>query len=162
MVHQDQSIPMKDDDMSCQLRVGTLEHILAMARDPEGAIINGLYFPLPLSAIKDPLSSETEAWRLTEGLPFCKSKAVYPTSEMRWGLASTRCARHWTHIDSDGLATFVDVINGEKIWILLKPYLDGEPDPSGHIDVYLEDFNPAQVNPTWEAEAVLLTPGTRL
>jgi hypothetical protein len=158
----DQSVPIIGGDMTCQLRIGTLDHILEMARDPNGAIINGLSFPLPLSAIKrDKLCSEIEAWRLTEGLPFCQ-KAAYPTSEMRWGLASTGGSRHWVHLDSDGLATFVDVIHGKKWWILLRPHLEGEPDPSAHVDLYLNDFDPAVAVKTWEAEAVLLTPGTRL
>ena len=66
------------------------------------------------------------------------------------------------HLDSDGTATFVDVKVGKKWWILLKPHLDGELDPSAHVDLYLNDFDPAIAVKTWEAEAVLLTPGTRL
>jgi hypothetical protein len=159
----DQSVPIIDGDMSGQLRIGTLEHILENARDPNGAIINGLSFPLPLSAVKrDKISSEIEAWRLTEGLPFCTKKALYPTSEMRWGLASTAGSRHWTHLDCDGLATIVDPISGKKLWILLQPYLAGEPDASANVELYLNDYDPAVVVKTWEAEAVLLTPGTRL
>ena len=149
--------------MSAQLRVGTLEDILGMALDPNGAIVNGLSFPLPLSAIKrDKLSSEIEAWRLTEGLPFCRNKALYPTSDMRWGLAATAGARHWTHVDCDGLATVVELLCGLKWWILLKPDLPGEPDPSAHVDLFLNDFDPSVVVKTWDAEAVLLMPGTRL
>jgi hypothetical protein len=145
------------------MRVGTLEDILDTARDPNGAIINGLSFPLPLSAIqKDKFSSEIEAWRLTEGLPFCNNKALYPNSEMRWGLASTAGARHWVHVDCNGLATFVDLLCGGKWWIIFRPHLDGEPDASSHVDLFLDDFDPAVVVKTWDAEAVLLTPGTRL
>jgi hypothetical protein len=134
-----------------------------MSRDPNGTIINGLSFPLPLSAIKrDKLCSEIEAWRLTEGLPFCTKKALYPTLEMRWGLASTAGSRHWPHLDCDGLVTFVDIICGKKWWILLRPFLEGEPDASAHVELFLNDFDPAVAVKTWEAEAVLLTPGTRL
>jgi len=149
--------------MSCQLRVGTLEHILENAHNPNGAIINGLSFPLPLSAIKrDQLCGEVEAWRLTEGLPYRTKKALYPTSDMRWGLVSTAGSRHWAHLDCDGLATFVDMLRGKKWWILLRPHLEGEPDASAHVDVYLNDYDPAVAVKTWDAEAVLLTPGTRL
>jgi hypothetical protein len=159
----DQSIPILNGDMSCQLRIGTLEHIMENAWNPDGAIINGLSFPLPLSAVnRDKLCSEIEAWRLSEGLPFCTKKALYPSSEMRWGLASTAGSRHWVHVDSDGLATFVDPIAGKKWWILLRPHMEGEPDASAHIDLYLNDYDPAVVVKTWEAEAVLLAPGTRL
>lgn len=158
----DQSIPVVDD-LTVQLRIGTLEHILDMARDPNGAIINGLSFPLPLSAIKrDKLSSDIEAWRLTEGLPFCTEKASYPTADVRWGLASTAGSRHWPHLDSDGLATFLDLLTGRKLWILLRPHLDNEPDAASHVDVFLDDYDPSVVVKTWDAEAVFLTPGTRL
>ena len=160
---EDQSIPVVEGDMSAQLRVGTLEDILNMAQDPDGAIVNGPSFPLPLSAVKrDKLSSEVEAWRLTEGLPFCRDKALYPTAAMRWGLAATAGARHWLHLDCDGLGTVVDLLCGSKWWILLKPHLYGEPDSTAHIDLFLDNFDPSVVVKTWDAEAVLLTPGTRL
>ena len=134
-----------------------------MARDPDGAIINGLSFPLPLSAIKkDHINSDIEAWRLTEGLRFCTEKALYPTAEMRWGLASTAGARHWMHLDCDGLGTFVDVVCGGKWWLLFKPHLEGESQSSAHTDLYLNDFDPAIAVETWDVEAVYLTPGTRL
>lgn len=134
-----------------------------MARDPKGAIVNGLSFPLPLSAVKrDKLSSEVEAWRLTEGLPFCGNNTLYPKAAMRWGLASTAGARSWTHLDCDGMATFVDVICGKKYWILFRPHLEGEADPFAHVDLYLHDYDPAISVDTWDAEAVLLEPGTRL
>lgn len=146
-----------------QLRIGTLQHVLDMARDPNGAIVNALSFPLPLSSIrKNNICSETEAWRLTEGLPFCDKTAMYPTGNMRWGLASTAGSRHWVHLDSDGLGTFVDVRSGKKWWILLKPHLEGEVWPSAHVDLFLNDFDPSIAVKTWDAEAILLTPGTRL
>ena len=160
---EDQSIPVVDGDMSVQLRVGTLEDILNMAQDPNGAIINGLPFPLPLSTVKrDKLSGEIEAWRLTEGLPFCGNKALYPTSDMRWGLAATAGARHWIHLDCEGLGTIVELLCGLKWWILFKPHLHSEPDSTAHVDLFLDDFDPSVVVKTWDVEAVLLTPGTRL
>jgi len=159
----DQSIPVEDGDLTTQLCFGTLEHILAMARDPNGAIINGLSFPLPLSAIKrDNLCGDIEAWRLTEGLPYCTHKVSYPTGEVRWGLASTAGSRHWPHLDSDGLATYVELLIGKKLWILFRPNLDNEPDAGAHISVFLDDFDTSVAVKTWDAEAVVLTPGTRL
>ena len=161
-VHVDQSIPV-EGDLAAQMRVGTLEHILEMARDPNGAIINGLSFPLPLSAIKrDKLCSDIEAWRLTEGLPFCTPKVSYPTGDMRWGLASTAGSRHWPHIDRNGLATYVELVTGKKLWILFRPNLDDEPDAGAYISVFLDDFDTSVAVKLWDAEAVVLTPGTRL
>lgn len=159
----DQSILVEDGDLTVQLCFGTLEHILAMARDPNGAIVNGLSFPLPLSAIKrDKVGSDVEAWRLTEGLPFCTQKVVFPTGEVRWALVSTAGARHWPHVDSDGLCTYVDVVSGMKFWILFRPHLDNESEPSAHVDLFLNDFEPSVAVKTWDAELVVLAPGTRL
>ena len=160
---EDQSIPIVKGDMSTQLRIGTLGDILEMAKDPDGAIINGLSFPLPLSAIKrDKLCGDVEAWCLMEGLPYCHNNAFYPTSVMRWGLAATSGARHWVHVDCDGLGTYINVLCGLKLWLVFKPHLHGEPDSMAHVDLFLDDFDPAVVVKTWDVEAVLLTPGTRL
>ena len=157
----DQSIPVQDGDLTTQVCFGTLEHILAEARDPNGAIINGLSFPLPLSAIKrDKVGGDVEAWRLTEGLPFCTLKVVFPTGDVRWALASTAGSRHWPHLDSNGFATFVDVLTGMKFWILFRPHLDNELEPSGSIDLFLNDFDTSVAVKTWDAELVVLTPGT--
>jgi len=79
---------------------------------------------------------------------------------MRWGLAATAGARHWVHLDCDSLGTVVDLLCSSKWWILLKPHLYGEPDSTAHIDLFLDDFDPSVVVKTWDAEAVLLTPGT--
>jgi hypothetical protein len=159
----DQSIPIVNGDPTVQLRVGTLEHILEMARNPNGAIINGLLFPLPLSAIKrDKHSTNIEAWCLTEGLPFSNEQASYPTSDMRWGLASAAGTRHWTHVDCNGLATYVELLTRAKLWILMRPDLDNKVDAAANVDLYLNDYNPAVAVMTWDAEAVYLTPGTRL
>jgi hypothetical protein len=159
----DQSIPVRDGDFSAQLRIGTLEHLLDMSRDPQGSIINGLSFPLPLSAIqRNKLFGEIEAWRLTEGLPFCMDSAKYPTADMRWGLASTKDSRHWMHIDSNGVATFIEVMCGGKWWILFKPDFHNDPDPSANTDLFLNDFDTSTAVRTWDAEAVYLRRGTRL
>jgi hypothetical protein len=120
------------------------------------------------------MSSEIEAWRVTEGEPFCVPESQFPVGEMRWGLAATRGARHWIHIDSDGLGTFIDVQCGGKIWIVFSPpanrgkydfasieqYLDFEVTPSegGCWDVDIEPKDSEH----WIAEAVYLSRGTRL
>ena len=83
----------------------------------------------------------------------------------------TASARHWIHIDSDGLGTFVDVQCGGKWWILFGP-ADGETkDAFGFIDQFLNDFDTRSERADewgstseglWLAEAVYLSPGTRL
>jgi len=66
------------------------------------------------------------------------------------------------HIDNDGLATFVELLMGKKLWILFRPFLDNEPDASSHVDLFLNDFDPTVAVHTWEVEAVVLMPGTWL
>jgi hypothetical protein len=92
---------------------------------------------------------------------------------MRWGLAATAGARHWLHIDSDGLGTYIDVHCGGKWFILFCPPDGQTKDAFGRIDLFTNKFDldaehgqwnlriDGQELP-WVAEAVYLTPGTRL
>ncbi len=95
-------------------------------------------------------------------MKFCNTEAHYPTADMRWGLAATHSARHHTHIDSDGLGTYVDVRCGGKWWIVFCPF-DGQDEHSfSSIDAFLDNFDTSSPDNRWRAEAVHLTPGTRL
>ena len=157
----DQSIPIKDD-YSVQLCTGTLDHVLTSA-EKGGAIINALSFPLPLSEIrKSTFSSDIEAWLVTEGLPYCDHEAVYPTPDMRWGLAATKGARHWIHVDSDGLGTIVDVLCGGRWWLLFTPSKNFDLTNFGDIDHFFFDFDVTNPPDHWDVEAVYLQPGVRL
>jgi len=157
----DQSIPIKND-YSVQLCTGTLEHVLESAKKG-GAIINALSFPLPLSEIrKSMLSSDVEAWLITEGLPYCDQDAAYPTADMRWGLAATKGAQHWIHIDCDGLATVVDVLCGGRWWLLFTPGENFDLTNFGDTDQFFFDFDVTHPPDHWAVEAVYLQPGTRL
>ena len=151
--------------------------MLEASNSPNGPILNALSFPLPLSGVdRCSLSSEIEAWRVTEGKAFCGRTMSFPTGEMRWGLAGAAGARHWIHIDSDGLGTYIDVKCGGKWWILFVAP-DGQTKKTfSWVDTFLGDFetNPelggrwdlkakaGQQGDLWVAEAVYLTPGTRL
>lgn len=142
---------------------GTLEHVLANARDPQGAILNALSFPLPLSAIdQSAYSSDAEAWCITEGLPHSPEDAQYPTRDVRWGLAATAGARHWIHVDCDGLCTVIDPLCGDKLWILYGPDAQYDPKIFGDIDQFFNNFDVTNPPEYWCAEAVYLQPGTRL
>jgi hypothetical protein len=102
-----------------------------------------------------------EAWRLTEGLKYCNNNAVYPTAEMRWGMASTAGARDWIHIDSDGLGTYVDVQCGGK-WVLIFTPSDMY-DVTSFADIkQFMKFNPSALDDRWMVEAVYLKAGSRL
>jgi hypothetical protein len=92
---------------------------------------------------------------------------------MRWGLAATRGARHWIHIDSDGLGTFIDVKCGGKWWVVFSPPAKLGKHGFGAIDTFLNNFNVDGENKgrfgdevddddRWIAEGVYLSEGTRL
>lgn len=160
--------------------MGTLKQMLEASRSKSGQILNALSFPLPLSGVfPSAMSSEIEAWKLTERKKFCPSNLAFPVAEMRWGLAATAGSRHWIHIDSDGLGTFVDTQCGAKWWILFAPPAGQSKHWFGSVELYLNGFDtnginggrwdlgnsgdpPDQGGDLWIAEAVYLTPGMRL
>jgi hypothetical protein len=157
----DQSIPVFND-YSVQLCTGTLQHVLDSARNG-GAIVNALSFPLPLSEIrKSKFSGDVEAWRLTEGLPYCDHDAIFPTADMRWGLGATAGARSWIHVDCDGLATIVDVVCGTRSWMLYTPSEPVSDTSFCEIDLFFGDFDVTTPPKNWRVEMVYLQPGTRL
>ena len=103
-----------------------------------------------------------EAWRLTEGLPYCDNDALYPTASVRWGLAATAGARHWIHIDCDGLCTIIDPLCGGKLWLIFTPDEELSPEIFGDIDQFSKGFDVTNPPDFWAVEAVYLKPGTRL
>jgi len=147
------------DDRSKQLQVGTLDQVLKATRRPHGPIAKTLSLPMPLSTIeKSHISSEIEAWLLTEG----NNNQQYPTALMRWGQCSSAGAHHWTCIDSDGLGSFVSVLCGGKwLFILERPEVHGDSH-FGFVQDFLVDFETSKVSKKFHVEAVYLTPGTRL
>ena len=154
----DQSV-RPEDDLNEQLVKGTLEQILEATRVRHGPIVNALSNPLPFSAVeKSPMSSEVEAWLLTGG----NGAQKYPTALMRWGLCSTAGARHWIHIDADGLGIYFDIASGGK-WLFLfeLPTEPGCPHFNS-INDFLVDFQTDTASDKFHVEAVYLTPGTRL
>lgn len=83
-------------------------------------------------------------------------------ADMRWGLAATSDARHWIHINCDGLGTSIDMLCGAKLWILYSPADAYSPDIFGDIDQFFNGFDVTDPPEYWSAEAVYLQPGTRL
>ena len=125
--------------------------------------MNASSFPLPLSAIdQTAYSSDAEAWRVTEGLPFCEEDAVYPTGKMRWGLAATAGARSWIRIACNGLCTVIEPLCGRKLWLLYSPAEEYDDGIFGDIDQFFNEFNVTTQPDYWSVEAVYLQPGTRL
>jgi hypothetical protein len=60
---------------------------------------------------------------------------------MQQGLAATRGAWHYIHIDSDGLGTFIDVKCGGKWWVVFSPPTKLGKHGFGAIDTFLNTFN---------------------
>jgi hypothetical protein len=116
-----------------------------------------------LSSInKSGFSSDVEAWLITEGLPYCDEESLYPSGDVKWGLAATAGAYHLIHIDCDGLGTVVDPITGKKVWAFFTPEEDVSLSAFGDIDQFFNEFDVTNPPCYWDAEAVLLEPGTRL
>lgn len=170
----DQSIEVTDGDYTSQLCTGNFRQILDASRSSTGPILNAPLFPQPLNGIEpSSMSSEIEAWQVTEGKPFCGTTLVFPTGEMRWGLVATGGARHWIHIDSDGLGKYIEVQCGGMWWIIFSPPDGQSKKVFSRIDIFLNNFDTnakpggqwdvnADKWESWVAEAVYLTPGTRL
>ena len=90
----------------------------------DGKIINGLDFPMWKDSQWDRCSYATDmvAWDYLHGNPHCgTATAPYPTGHVRWGLAGTAHTVSNFHIDSDGFATFVQIMCGKKLWAVYRP-----------------------------------------
>ena len=81
--------------------------------------------------------------------------------DIRWGLAATAGAISWSHVDSNGFGTYIDVKAGSKWWIVARR--KGGQHSFDVESFFNGDHEEDQVNmDRWDLEAVILTPGTRL
>ncbi|PPQ78306.1 hypothetical protein CVT24_006482, partial [Panaeolus cyanescens] len=138
-------------------RIGTLRDMLDATRNPEGKILNGLYFPGErLGDVDYPFSSELFAWRMTESRADCSSDGERPVSTLRWGLAATSGARHGWHVDSNGLGTYIDFF-GLKLWCVAAGA------DLSRTRVFLDKFDTDEVSSSLgRIEGILCVPGMRL
>lgn len=166
---------MKSLDLSTPLLEGlhdsdclyhaTLEDILEATEGPNNKILNALSIPMPEKGyLYSHYSSESEAWRETQGQPMCKiNDLAFPAQDVRWGIAGTTGALHGGHIDSDGFGTFIDIVAGSKIWIIGYPK-GHKSTQNPFTDPFLfQDFDGAIANEDkWDLHAIFLPAGTRL
>jgi len=131
-----------------------------------GKILNGLDFPMWKDSQWDRSSYATDmvAWDFLLGNPHCSAaNTSYPTGHVRWGLAGTAHAVSTLHIDSDGFATFVQVMCGKKLWAVYRP---SPKLPLSNNDAFLlsDFFQLDRIPPkaTSGLEAVVLRPGDLL
>jgi hypothetical protein len=104
------------------------------------------------------------AWEFLLGKPHGgAANTPYPTGHMRWGLAGTAHAVSMLHMDSDGFATFVQVMCGKKLWSLYRP--DPEfplSNPNALLDSNLFQLDNIPPDAKSGLEAVVLRPGDML
>lgn len=168
---QDQSID-ESEDYNLRCVQGTLQQLLDCTKivPPSRAkILNALSFPMGEADLKpDKYSSELIAWGATKELPYCKTTQHLPGDDLRWGLAATSGALHWTHIDAEGFCTFIDVLTGSKLWLLARPKAttaSGGLDYKqfSNIHLFSDGYKFEEPNTEkWDIEAVVLRPGSRL
>ena len=145
-------------DGSAQLTWGTPQDLIDESRNTKGKILNALELPLefsPLTPIPK-FSSDLKSWFATQRFKTNNTDTLYPTGHLRWALASLAGARTWWHIDSNGFLTFLKVMCGYKIWIVIH-------DERGDLIKIcaFEDFVLDEVG-NYRVEAILLQPGTIL
>jgi hypothetical protein len=133
---------------------------------PQGKILNGLDFPMWKDSQWDRRAYATDmvAWDYLLGSPHCGTITTpYPTGDMRWGLAGTAHTVSMFHVDSDGFATFGQVMCGKKLWAVYRP---SSTLPLSDINFFLRSENfqldkiPAKAK--FGLEAVVLRPGDLL
>ncbi len=130
-----------------------------------GKILNGLDFPMWKDPQwhRSPYATDMVAWDFLLGKPYGgDADTAYPTGHVRWGLAGTAHAVTVLHVDSDGFATYVQVMNRKKLWAL---YHQSPDRPLSNINTFLHsDFQLDRIPSKAKSglEAVVLRPGDML
>lgn len=145
------------------MRIAKLEdlYLSAIAAHQEAKSLNALYAPNPNADVSlNSFASETRAYRQTTTEPYCQDRRL-PAGDLRWNIAGTKGAHHYWQIDSEGFATFIDVLCGKKLWIVARPK---NPKDFFALSLWNDlDFDVSAPNlDKWNVEAVVLTPTTRL
>lgn len=147
-------------DLDDRIRRGTLTQLFQCTQMPDGKILNALDLKLPTGSMEiQSFSSDLIAWRVTDDEVLCPKDELLPVNQMRWALVSSRAAVHWSHMDYQGQATFVEPQVGAKLWIVAKELDDSETGTYEHLD---PNFDPSYPSDKWEYEAFVLTPNLKL
>ncbi|KJA15033.1 hypothetical protein HYPSUDRAFT_149642 [Hypholoma sublateritium FD-334 SS-4] len=98
-----------DDQEPCVPSVlsGVVQDLLDNAEDTESSkILNALDFPLwDGSRDRNAYATDMAAWDVTRSLHIFDPSALYPTGDVRWGLAGLKNSMTFLHIDPDGFHT---------------------------------------------------------
>lgn len=152
------------------MKEGILRDLIDAGNDPNGKILNALSFPMGWASWH-PTSYSTEiiAWKATEGMPFAKDCNL-PVADYRFGLAATKGAITWWHIDGPFGTTLTVKVGSKFLFAGRPPLASSIPltpkcfDQFAHLELFHEpNFEMEQgANPLWDVEGILLTPGTTL
>ncbi len=111
-----------------------------------------------------PYATDMVAWDFLLGNPYGgDANTPYPTRHVRWGLAGTAHSVSTLHVDSDGFATYVQVMCGKKLLPVYRPSPDR---PLSNINTFLHpdgfqlDKIPAKAKSG--LEVMVLRPGDML
>ncbi|RXW19485.1 hypothetical protein EST38_g6372 [Candolleomyces aberdarensis] len=158
----DHQMDIQDGRFQRRVVTGTLRDLYNTSIAPQGKkkSLNALYLPNPHALVEEsPYSTDIHAiYRIAGHDKHCPRQM--PTPDARWSLAATEGAHHYYHIDSRGDGTFIDVVQGQKIWVVAEPK---EKMKETSVKLWTEEnldvtfLDPSQ----WNVEAVLLTEGTR-
>jgi hypothetical protein len=117
------------------------------------------------------LASNQIAWQHTRCSPGMVPDNP-PSDHLIWATTATKGATSWTHIDSNGLGTFVDNIVGSKYWVVMNRRREifedvtSAQNPLGDLSsmhALPKNWDPwSAVGEAFEHEAVVLTPGSLL
>ncbi|KAG6913301.1 hypothetical protein DXG01_008086 [Tephrocybe rancida] len=119
--------------------LGTLRQVMESVNADNPKSLNVLDITAKSDKIPEqPLFSDKVAW---DHIP-AKAGENYPTSDMRWALASSGWTQHRWHQDSNGLATVVTVQSGMKWWYIGTPRKGIDPSQDcGGILRFLDGFD---------------------
>lgn len=161
MLYTDHSLTDRSGSIPATVR-GWAKNLL----DPDGNILNGLDFPMWKDAQwgRRPYATDMVAWEFLLGKAHGgAANTPYPTGHMRWGLAGTAHAVTMLHMDSDGFATFVQLMCGKKLWALYRPNPELPlSNPNALLDSDFFQLDNIPLDAKSGLEAVVLRPGDML
>ncbi|RXW25757.1 hypothetical protein EST38_g5 [Candolleomyces aberdarensis] len=161
---QDQTIPAVNGNYQSRVCVGTLRDVYQAATSPVGGrkSLNALYMPNSHAPVDESLFA-TDVHAVNRST--CNDKhsiRKMPTADIRFNLAATEGAHHYFHIDSRGDGTWIEVLSGEKLWVIAAPKDRRKLSSTRLWTADEQDVAALKPVEDWDFEAVLLTPGTRL
>lgn len=155
-----------DDQESCVPSVlsGIVQDLLDNVEDTDSnKILNALDFPLwNGNCDTNAYSADLAAWDVTRGLHIFDPSALYPTGDVRWGLAGLKHSMTFLHIDPEGFHTENTISVGGKAWGLLR---ERPGTSTSSTDFYLDEgfcLNEIVDDTQYDFEIIALRPGDRM